>query len=286
MSQRVPDQSQESLILRHELQSLWQGQDVFALVQQLEGRVVRAVPGRQTLRFELAGQGYYCKLHTGVGWGEIIKNLLYGRLPIIGARNEWLALNRLAELGVPSLEPLAYGEQGWNPARRLSFIVTRELLGTVQLDDYLRAHPRLPFAAKQQLLQTLAEMVRRIHQHGLNHRDLYLCHFLLDPLALAKPAVSTRPLLYLVDLHRAQMRDQVPRRWLVKDLASLYFSTLDLAVSRRDIARFLAIYFAQPWRQVLKQQAPLLRAIAARAQRLYAREQRLRQRQLQGRGQA
>lgn len=274
----MPDNDQV-LILRDELNNLWQGKDVFVEVQQLQGEVARQVPGRQTLRFELDGKAYYRKLHTGVGWGEIIKDLIRLRLPIVGARNEWLALNRLIELNVPTLIPVAYGEQGSNPAKRLSFIVTRELTGTRQLDHYLSARLNdglLGFAEKQALLQQVARIARAIHTHGINHRDLYLCHFLLDLKSLeAWHLGQGEPILYLVDLHRAQVRTHVPRRWLVKDVGSIYFSAMDLGINRKDVYRFLRYYFAQPLRQVMEQHSGLLDEINTRAQRLYEREQRL-----------
>lgn len=274
----MPDNDQV-LILRDELNNLWQGKDVFVEVQQLQGEVARQVPGRQTLRFELDGKAYYRKLHTGVGWGEIIKDLIRLRLPIVGARNEWLALNRLIELKVSTLIPVAYGEQGSNPAKRLSFIVTRELTGTRQLDHYLSARLSdglLGFAEKQALLQQVARIARAIHTHGINHRDLYLCHFLLDLKSLDTWRLGQgEPILYLVDLHRAQVRTHVPRRWLVKDVGSIYFSAMDLGINRKDLYRFLRHYFAQPLRQVMEQHSGLLGEINTRAQRLYEREQRL-----------
>lgn len=281
----MPDKPNQELILRDELQSLWQGEDVFALVQQLQGEVARAVPGRETRRFEVNGRAYYRKLHTGVGWGEIIKNLVRLRLPVIGARNEWLALNRLIELGVPSLIPLAFGEKNINPAQRLSFIVTRELTGTVQLDDYLDGRLRegaLGAAEKRMLLREVAQIARTLHQNGINHRDLYLCHFLLDQAAIeAWPQTGVKPLLYLVDLHRAQLRASVPQRWLVKDVASIYFSAMQPGLlTQRDIYRFLRCYFDLPLKQIFQQQRDLLQQIDRRAAKLYQREQRLKARGL------
>lgn len=279
----MSDNTHHVLILRDELQTLWQGKDVFAEVQQLRGDVARVAPGRQTLRFELNGQAYYRKLHTGVGWGEIFKNLVRLRLPVIGARNEWLALNKLAELDVSSLTPVAYGEQNTNPATRLSFIVTRELTGTVQLDHYLLERflqaGALGFTEKLVLLQQVAKIARVLHAGGINHRDFYLCHFLLDCRSMETWRQGHgEPVLYLVDLHRAQLRSSVPRRWLVKDLGSLYFSAMDLGVNSRDICRFLRLYFGESLRQIIEQRRALLSEIEQRAQGLYAREQRLMQR--------
>lgn len=272
------DNTHQQLILRDELQQLWQNNDVFAEVQQLRGEVVRDVPGRQTLRFALGGRNYYRKLHTGVGWGEIFKNLVRGRLPIISAQNEWTALNRLAALGVPSLTPVAFGKKNKNPARQLSFIVTRELAGAVELDKFLRNAPQVTFTQKRALISEIARITRIIHIHGINHRDLYLCHFLLE-LSFAQSSQLT-PTLYLVDLHRAQIRAQVPRRWRVKDLASLYFSAMDLGITRGDILRFLTVYFAQPLKSVVQENARLLQDVHRRALKLYHREQRLKARGL------
>lgn len=283
----MPDQDLQYLVLREELEQCWRDVDVFAEVQRLDGPVARAVPGRETRRFELDGKAYYRKLHTGVGWAEIFKNLIRGRLPVIGARNEWLALNRLAEFGIPSLVPLAFGEKhrpGFlrNPATQVSFIVTRELVGTMELDKYLSAHGRsLSLKAKRLLVSEVAQIARAIHQQGINHRDLYLCHFLLDlESANAWRAGEAKPRLYLVDLHRAQLRNKVPRRWLVKDLASIYFSAMDFRFTRGDLACFLTTYFAQSLAMVMLEQASLLDQIEKRAQKLYRREQRLKARGL------
>ena len=44
------------------------------------------------------GSHYFAKIHHGVGWREILKNLLHLKLPVLGAENEWRALNLLPRL--------------------------------------------------------------------------------------------------------------------------------------------------------------------------------------------
>ena len=56
--------------------SLWAGRDPFVVVEELKGEVFRELEARRTLRTEVAGRGYFVKIHRGVGWGEIVKNLL------------------------------------------------------------------------------------------------------------------------------------------------------------------------------------------------------------------
>lgn len=104
------------LILHQPLDEIWAGQDVFEVVASLEGQVIRDKEGRQTLKFGLQGKTYYRKLHTGVGWREILKNLSQIKIPVIGASNEYLAINRIRELGLDTLSPVAYGKKGLNPA--------------------------------------------------------------------------------------------------------------------------------------------------------------------------
>ncbi len=224
-------------------EGLAQGRVGMREVFAIRGEVYREPAGarRRTLRFELGGVGYFLKLHWGVGWREIFKNLLSGRLPVLGARNEWLAIKRLQGLGVETMQLAGFGEEGRNPARRRSFVITRELEDTVSLEDYCMdwvVRPPDP-AVKWALIRRVAEMTARMHDHGMNHRDLYICHFLLQrPWARPKDPLH----LYLIDLHRVQMRSAIPRRWRVKDLAALYFSTLHIGLHRRDLYRFIRWY--------------------------------------------
>ncbi|WP_456407197.1 lipopolysaccharide core heptose(I) kinase RfaP [Thiolapillus sp.] len=250
----------------HRLGRPWtQVADAFSI----EGEEYRNPPGanRRTLRFELQGKGYFLKLHWGVGWKEIFKNLLSLRFPVVGAANEWKAIRRLQQLGVETMRLEAYGEQGRNPATRRSFVVTRELENTISLEDYcINWETRQPdFAVKQQLIRRVAEMTRQLHRNGVNHRDLYICHFLLQqPWDGGESALH----LHLIDLHRVQLRKQAPRRWRVKDLGSLYFSALDIGLTRRDLLRFLRHYHDQPLRQILDQQRAFLLSVEKRARAL------------------
>ncbi len=237
--------------------------EVFAIRGEVFREPVGA--GRRTLRFERDGVGYFLKLHWGVGWREIFKNLFSLRLPVLGARNEWRAIQRLEQLGVETMQLAGYGEEGWNPARRRSFVITRELEDTVSLEDYCLDWPSRPPAAalKWALIRRVAEISARMHTHGMNHRDMYICHFLLQ-----RPwSGPDRPLhLYLIDLHRVQIRKAVPHRWRVKDLAALYFSALHIGLTRRDLFRFMRYYAGYGLREILQgEQASLWREAERRA---------------------
>ena len=124
------------LILAEPFKSLWAGRDAFAEVERLDGQVYRELEARRTLRTEVAGHGFFVKIHRGIGWGEIFKNLLTAKLPVLGAGQEWRAIQRLQQAGVPTMTAVAYGERGSNPADQHSFIVTEELAPTVSLEDF------------------------------------------------------------------------------------------------------------------------------------------------------
>lgn len=246
--------------------------DTFTEVMTLQGQIFRQVKSRKTLRFVKNDKAYFAKLHFGIGWREIIKDLVQLRLPVLGAKNEWQAIQRLDELSVETLTLVGYGRQGYNPARQQSFIITEELIHTISLEDFCRNwKTQAPdFNLKRALIAKVANIALKIHSHGLNHRDFYLCHFLLQ-LPIAESVKDAAQLtVFLTDLHRMQIRHKVPKRWLIKDLAGLYFSAMDIGLSQRDLWYFLKLYYQKPLRAIFSTQAKLLVKIAVRAKKLYA----------------
>ena len=89
----------------------------------------------------------------------------------------------------------------------------------------------------------------------------------LDQLELSPNTANPR--LSIIDLHRTQLRTNTPQRWLVKDLAALFFSSMDIGLTGRDVLRFLAEYRQQPIRQILDEDQRLLRQVQRRAVGLY-----------------
>lgn len=259
------------VILQEPFTSLWQDTDPFVAVEALEGEVYRALEGRRTFKTTVAGADYFVKIHRGIGWREIIKNLLTAKCPVLGAQQEWRAIARLTQAQLPTMSAVAFGVRGSNPARQHSFIITRALAPTTDLEVVTQHWTEQPPAPtyKRALLRAVAELLRGMHQAGVNHRDCYLCHFLLHT-----DGAPTLPKLSIIDLHRAQTRRATPVRWRNKDLAALYFSALEIGLTKRDLWRFLVLYFQAPTRTIWLQYQPLLKALEKKAQQLYARKQR------------
>lgn len=238
------------LVLKAELQSYFpETSEGFDQIMALEGEVYRALEGRRTQRVMIGGHTYFIKQHKGVGWKEILKNVMQLRAPVVSAKNEWEAIERLQELKIEVPEVVGYGCRGMNPASLQSFIITRELTNTSSLEELTKNWKQCPptFRDKLKLIKEVARIARILHCNGVNHRDFYICHFLLD---LNVP-IDHSPKLTLIDLHRAGLRKKIPQRWVVKDLAGLFFSSKDVGLTRRDLLRFMKEYRNKPLCDVL-----------------------------------
>ena len=249
----------DELYLSETFKKAWAGRDPFAAAFALEGELYRAQQGRETLRFELGGGSWFIKRHRGASLKEIAKNLLTARLPVVSARNEWRALTRLRELGVDSMTPAAYGKRGISPARLQSFLVTQDLGDTESLETICARWPSDPPSpgARRRLIEQVAGIARRLHDSGMCHRDFYLCHFLQDKNEPSR--------LYLIDLHRALIRRRLARRWIVKDIGSLWFSAMDIGLTGRDLLRFVKAYSDRSLRRSLEEEGAFWRAVERRA---------------------
>ncbi|HTM63116.1 MAG TPA: lipopolysaccharide core heptose(I) kinase RfaP [Gammaproteobacteria bacterium] len=243
-------------------------QPLFDQLMNLKGETFRSLEGRTTQRVKLNGKNYFIKQHRGVGFREIIKNLLQLRLPVISAKNELLAIKKLHQLGIHVPAVAGFGERGKNPASRESFILMEELAPVTSLEMLCANWKKSPpsFAYKHYLLQQAAHIARTLHENGINHRDFYICHLLLEQL----PGVDVEHAkLFLIDLHRAQIRAQIPLRWRIKDLAGLYFSSLDAGLTLRDLLRFMKYYRKMPLRDILRSEHQLWKKVKNRGDDLY-----------------
>ena len=249
----------------------FKGRDPFEQIFALEGKVYREQVGRKTLRVTFDGKRYFAKLYRGVGWREIVKNLFHFRLPVTSAQIEWRAIKRLEKLGVKTMRLVGYGKRGRNPAGMQSFVITEELAHTMSLENFCRHWPSSPppFVLKRGLIMEVACIAKKLHDQGMNHRDLYICHFLLNIPPGPEGVEAGDLLLYLIDLNRMQTRRRTLRRWRVKDIAALYFSSMDIGLTKSDLLRFIRVYANKTLRVSLEQDRDFWRQVGKRAIRLY-----------------
>jgi len=252
---------------------IWKGKDPFQAAFELTGESYRKVKSRHTFRIEREGRGYFVKLHRGIGFREYFKNLLQFKSPVTDAGQEYRALLHLKAHGVETMTPAAYGCRGSVPFARTSFLVTEELTDCISLEDFCRNWKTElpPFRVKRALIRKLGDMAGKMHRSGLNHRDCYICHFLLRK----GTENSAGPELHVIDLHRAQIRSCVPYHYWVKDVAGLWFSAMDAGLTKHDIYSFLRAYFQQQrLADLFGRNGKFLRAADAAARRLYRKDHR------------
>lgn len=243
--------------------------DPFRRVAELSGKEFRRVKTRRTFRVELEGRGFFVKHHLGVGWREIVKNCLMFKRPVLGALDEFRALRRLEELGVPTMTPAACGCRGVDPANLESFLITEELTDMIDLETLTKTWKEVPSpsALRRSLIRAVAESAGKMHRGGVNHRDCYICHFLTP-----RQGDEFGSKVYVIDLHRAQIRRRVPRRYLVKDLAGLCFSSLDTGLTRSEALRFIRRYSGRPLKEEFSSNAALWKDVLETARKLYRKE--------------
>ncbi len=231
------------------------------------GQTIRQLSDRANVLLQLPAHSgvvrAYLKRHRGRYPFKWLSRLLTGHQPRLPGPREAEMIERLKRIDVPTPELIAFGSEfGPGPEAR-SVLVTRGVPDAVQLDYLLEAIDRsaADWRTKRQRIRRLilqvAELARRFHRAGYNHRDFYLCHFLARP-PQSRPGKSqdaTKPPpdaaelasepafeLVLIDLQRVQYRPPFRLRWLVKDLAQLNYSAPAAIVTRTDRLRFFKSY--------------------------------------------
>ncbi len=253
-----------------ELSGTLREENLFEDAAKLQGEVFREVKTRRTLRFEVGSKRYFVKLHYGVGWGEIVKNLVQLRAPVLGAENELRAIHKLQELGVDTMTPMAYVSEGTNPAKIRSCIVTQALENTKSLED-LVLDGNVNWSLRRKIIFKIADIARIMHDHGINHRDFYICHFLFA-MDYFGDERAEEPQVFLIDLHRAQIRKRTPQRWREKDIGGLLFSGIDAGLTRTDLLRFMQTYSGISVRETLSKHNEFWVQVLKRARKLYVQD--------------
>jgi hypothetical protein len=204
------------------------------------GKLLRDVGPRANLRltFDVKGGSLTCflKRHEPLSLADRLKAWFTLRRVRSHARTEWENIARLARLGIPTMQPVAFGE---DPATGRSFLLTAEIGSATPADDFARERfvsgRRAAVHTRRKFVRRLAELIRTLHAAGLTHRDLYLCHVFVRE-------TGSDFQLHLIDLQRMGPR-LLLRRWRVKDVAHLEYSRPAGTFSGTDAVRFLHVYF-------------------------------------------
>jgi heptose I phosphotransferase len=225
--------------------------DLAATVMDLECRDrFHAKQGRSTARVVLHQADrplpVYLKRHFRLPWAARVRALLNPAGRHSPAAAEWVRLERVRNLGISVPEVVATGERIGPRTGLQSFLMIAELTGSTALNELLpqlaARLDRFDFAAlKRRVVKETARITATLHCARVFHKDLYLCHFFLNP--DGDDPISHGPRLTLIDLHRLEQHRLLAGWWRWKDLAQLLYSTDGVVgINARDRARFWKWY--------------------------------------------
>lgn len=166
-----------------------------------------------------------------------LKNWLCARRRISCGFLEFTAGSRLKELGIDTPSTVCYGEQ-WNALfEKRSFIVTEKIPAAESLerrlpDCFAEEAEGETLLLRRQFVARLADFVKKFHDTGYRHRDLYFAHVFH----------TDEGRFYLIDLARAFRPLVLGRRYRVKDIAQLHYSAPGRHISNTDRLRFYTRY--------------------------------------------
>ena len=190
---------------------------------------------RTNFRLELTDEArervFFLKRHQPSRFLRRVLSRLTGRTRPSPARIEWDNIFRLAELDIPTMTPVALGD---DRATGRSFTLTEAVVGGGPLDEFLQ---QIDYQQRRELAGQLGGLVRRLHAAGLTHRDLYLSH------VYVVAGGQKETVLHLIDLQRVDGHAVRLRRWCIKDVAQLEHSRPIDVTTRTDCMRFLHAYF-------------------------------------------
>jgi len=181
----------------------------------------------------------------------------YDNPPILFQLKNWLAhksrktcaacefepTNELPAAGINTPRAISYGEQWGAFFEKKSFIITKKIPDAEALERKLPHCFDAPGTSenlklRRNFIAKLGAFVKRFHATDYRHRDLYFSHIFY----------SGSGVFHLIDLARAFKPAVLDRRFLVKDIAQVYYSAPGKYFSRSDRLRF---YFAYTGRDKL-----------------------------------
>ncbi len=168
---------------------------------------------------------------------QMFRGTLFGKSR---ARTEYEFLQEMCSRRVPTVRPISYGEVRKGAFLRESFIITEGMEGVQSLDMFAlnaRQNKTVNRETKNSIILGLAEIVRRMHQAGVQHGGLYWRNILLRQQAgcgyefwMLDPDSSGK----LYD-------SSVPLAGIVSDLSHFMASAMSLD-ARGGLGRFMRAY--------------------------------------------
>jgi heptosyltransferase-2 len=193
--------------------------------------------------------------------GIQLKNWLCAHTKTSCGLLEFTTASRLRAFGIKTPKTICYGEQWAGLLEKRSFIITEKIRDAESLERRLPDHFAEEATSKNLQLRRafiaqLADFVKKFHETGYRHRDLYFAHIFH----------ADDGTFYLIDLARAFKPLVLGRRFQIKDIAQLHYSAPGRYFSNTDRMRF---YLRYSGREMLSREDKLfIRKVVRKAKRM------------------
>jgi hypothetical protein len=217
---------------------------VTKLMALQSGKVERAVPGRSTVRLELAVRdgtriAVYLKRFDPeyLSLGRALLRFLRWPGADDEALREWRKIFQLRRHGFVTAPPVAVGQLRRAGIVTHSLVMTQEITGGIPADQYFQSHLRAgPLRRKWAWLAAVGRFARHFQEARFIHKDFYLSHIFV-----VEEGEDWR--FHLIDLQRVRGPRWHLSRWYLKDLIALTFSArIKARCSRPDMLRLYKAY--------------------------------------------
>lgn len=142
----------------------------------------------------------------------------------------------LSKLGIDTAKVIAFGEDLGLLFEKRSFCITEQIPDAEaierKLPDSFTSRNNENSLLQKEFIRKLAEFVKRFHDTGYRHRDLYFSHIFRD----------TMGQFFLIDLSRTFRPLCLAHYFRIKDIAQLYYSAPAKFFSKTDRLRFYLCY--------------------------------------------
>lgn len=214
--------------------------DIFSFSSAKDLKKKNLASFRSRLEFQISSPKsttLFLKRYNNPPIGIQLKNWLAGRGKKSLGFLEYETSEILKDNGINTPKTIAYGDQ-WNIFfEKRSFFITEKIPNAEALErklpDYFTGKPTSEkIKMRRDFIISLAHFIKKFHETEYRHRDLYLCHIFYND----------KGEFYLIDLARAFRPLIFKKRFQIKDIAQLYYSSPGSIFSRTDRMRFYINY--------------------------------------------
>lgn len=210
-------------------------------LRQERGEVIQSHGIREVARLELTDETgprmVYLKRHGPMDLKDALKDLALLRRVRTKAGHEFDMLAAFRRAGIAVPVALAGGEQHVLGRDRASFLMLEALPSGEPLRAVL-SRLKEP-SRRRRLIAAAAEFVRRMHEAGCGHTDLFAQHLFVTECEDGGWSVT------VIDLQRAVCRPRLGAIERGRDLGALMVSVAPDAASRRERMEFLHGYLGR-----------------------------------------